>query len=123
MVLSPQTFSLFLIRQQVMAVDCHLGANPLVYLPPALSHQYAHKTATTRHSVFVGASPTHTCSYQTSTTTFEDLYKKVFWKSGVNGGNAALLFGSFTSKENSKLCLVILQEVGALSGTAQPKIR
>lgn len=87
---------------QVMAVDCKLGVNQLVYSPPALSHRSHHKTATVENSVFVGASPSYTCTYHNSKSNFQVFYHEVFWEGGLDGGNTAIIFASFTSTVNSK---------------------
>ncbi|KAK7084669.1 Fibrocystin-L [Halocaridina rubra] len=112
-----QHFYSFILKN-VQAVDCLVGVNQLVYSPPALSHAFIDKTATTEDSVFVGASPFHTCAYQDSKATIQDFYSHILWNAGRFGGNSGIIFAVFLSQVNSKwnntlgyfkcLCLICL---------------
>lgn len=104
-------FTPFLSLFQVVSVDNPLGANQLVYKPGSLSHLFYPKTANITNSLFVGASPSHSCPYQTSTSDIKKFYGHNLWGGGVNGGNTALVFGSFTSGANSKCSAERKEEV------------
>ncbi|KAG0718999.1 Fibrocystin-L [Chionoecetes opilio] len=84
----------------VVSVDNRLGVNQIIYSPGSRSHVAHPKTANTTNSLFVGASPSHTCAFQESKSEILKFYSGKFFSGGVDGGNAGLLFGSFTSGAN-----------------------
>ncbi|KAK4308481.1 hypothetical protein Pmani_019821 [Petrolisthes manimaculis] len=87
-----------LLLSNVLSVDNKLGTNQLVYRPAALSHEFEDKTATVRDSVFVGATPSHTCSFhQSSSSSILFFSKSKFWEGGKEDGNTGILFTSFMS--------------------------
>ncbi|XP_076045156.1 fibrocystin-L-like [Oratosquilla oratoria] len=89
------------LLSEVVAVDCEIGTNQLVFGPPALSHIQEEKTATTRNAVFVGASPSHTCEYHLQRAPTENYLRPTLWQErGKNGGNSGILFPVFTSGPN-----------------------
>ncbi|XP_047483519.1 fibrocystin-L-like isoform X2 [Penaeus chinensis] len=96
-----------LVLQEVISVDSQVGVNQLVYGPPALSHRHYPKTATARDSVFVGASPSHSCQVQASRSAVYEFFAGVLWSSGAVGGHAGVLFASFISKANCELSGVV----------------
>ena len=83
-------------------MDNALGVNQLIYSPAALTHEYHPKTATITASTFVSSSPSHSCAFQESRSEIMDFYGDRLWGGGVDGGNTALLFGTFMSGINSK---------------------
>ncbi|KAK4328078.1 hypothetical protein Pmani_001551 [Petrolisthes manimaculis] len=90
-----------LLLSNVLSVDNKLGTNQLVYRPAALSHEFEDKTATVRDSVFVGATPSHTCSFhQSSSSSILFFSKSKFWEGGKEDGNTGILFASFMSSVN-----------------------
>ncbi|KAK3879633.1 hypothetical protein Pcinc_015818 [Petrolisthes cinctipes] len=90
-----------LLLSDVTSVDNKLGTNQLVYRPTALSHEFEDKTATVRGSVFVGATPSHTCDFHQSTSSsILFLKKEKFWEGGKEDGNTGILFASFMSNVN-----------------------
>ncbi|XP_066939677.1 fibrocystin-L-like [Macrobrachium rosenbergii] len=89
-----------LILSDVKSIDNHVGANQLVFGPHALSHEFYEKTAVIADSLFVGASPSHTCEYHGSSVKIEEHFPHSLWHNGVEGGNSGLLFASFASTIN-----------------------
>ncbi|KAK4312053.1 hypothetical protein Pmani_016482 [Petrolisthes manimaculis] len=90
-----------LLLSNVLSVDNKLGTNQLVYRPAALSHEFENKTATVRDSVFVGATPSHSCSFhQSSSSSILFFSKSKFWEGGKEDGNTGILFASFMSGVN-----------------------
>ncbi|XP_045124918.1 fibrocystin-L-like [Portunus trituberculatus] len=84
----------------ILSVDNALGVNQLIYSPAALTHEYHPKTATISISRFVSSSPSHSCTYQESQSEIMNFYGDKLWDGGVDGGNTALLFGTFMSGIN-----------------------
>ncbi|XP_068250285.1 fibrocystin-L-like [Palaemon carinicauda] len=84
----------------VTSVDSKVGVLQLVYSPHALSHQYMEKTAVIEESLFVGASPSHTCDYQASNPPINTFQGKRLWHGGLNGGHSGIVFASFVSSPN-----------------------
>ncbi|KAK4328055.1 hypothetical protein Pmani_001528 [Petrolisthes manimaculis] len=90
-----------LLLSNVLSVDNKLGTNQLVCRPAAVSHEFEDKTATVRDSVFVGATPSHTCSFhQSSSSSILFFSKSKFWEGGKEDGNTGILFASFMSSVN-----------------------
>ncbi|XP_066939673.1 fibrocystin-L-like [Macrobrachium rosenbergii] len=89
-----------LLLSDVKSIDNRVGVNQLVFGPHALSHVFFEKTAVIENSIFVGASPSHTCEYHESSATIEEHFLHSLWHHGVDGGNAGLLLASFTSSLN-----------------------
>ncbi|XP_064089363.1 fibrocystin-L-like [Macrobrachium nipponense] len=94
-----QDYSSFLLSN-VKAVDSRVGAVQIAYAPHSLTHQFLDKTAVTEDSVFVGASPFHTCDYQASTPAIHTFQEKHLWRGGINGGHSGIVFASFVSVPN-----------------------
>ncbi|XP_050685917.1 fibrocystin-L-like isoform X2 [Eriocheir sinensis] len=88
------------IIENVVAADSPLGVNQLIRGPPALSHTFSEKYAFVKSSLFVGASPSHTCTFQKSTTEIMTFYSGKLWTSGLSGGVTGVLFGTFMSGAN-----------------------
>ncbi|XP_068231985.1 fibrocystin-L-like [Palaemon carinicauda] len=89
-----------LLLENVISVESKIGVNQLVYGPPSLSHNFEDKTATTKDSIFVAASPSHTCDYQNSRPKIYNFYRKVLWPEDEEEGYYGILFGTFMSFPN-----------------------
>ncbi|CAL4062249.1 unnamed protein product, partial [Meganyctiphanes norvegica] len=95
-----QTYASIMLEKNKV-VDSQLGINLLIHNPRALTHEFYDKTATVKDSLFIGASPSHTCDYHDSVPSLkEDVWDHTLWDGGVNGGNTAMFIGSFLSGKN-----------------------